>query len=260
MHSTDISEALSMRGKVVLVTGASSGLGAHFARVLAAAGASVAVGARRVDKLESLVSDIGTRNGNAIAVELDVTLESSVESALDQIEEAFGPVTVLINNAGVADSRHCLNIDEESWDFVMNTNLKGTWRMASTVAQRCIKHKLPGSIVNIASILGLRVGFGQSSYATSKAALIQLTKSMALELGRKGIRVNALCPGYFKTELNEDYFESEEGDSFIQATPARRLGELPELDVPLLMLAGDAGSFINGAAIPVDGGHLVSSL
>ncbi|MBT4520760.1 MAG: SDR family oxidoreductase [Halieaceae bacterium] len=260
MPSTDVNTALSMHGKVALVTGASSGFGAHFARLLADAGASVALGARRMERLESLVREIENSGGKAMAVDLDVTRSDSVENALDRIEDKLGPITVLINNAGVADSRHCLNVDEPSWDFVLDTNLKGAWRMAHAVASRCVQRGLSGSVVNIASILSLRVKFGESSYATSKAALLQLTKSMALELGRKGIRVNALCPGYFKTELNDAYFESEKGQTYIATTPAQRLGELHELNMPLLMLASDAGSFINGAAIPVDGGHLNSSL
>jgi NAD(P)-dependent dehydrogenase (short-subunit alcohol dehydrogenase family) len=260
MTVTSIDEVLSMKGKVALVTGASSGLGAHFARVLAAAGATVAVGARRVDKLEALVRELEESGAKAIAVPLDVTSADSVSAALDSIEAELGTVTVLINNAGVADSRHCLKVDEESWDFVMDTNLKGAWRMARAVAQHCIENDLPGSIVNVASILGLRVGFGESTYAVSKAGLVQLTRAMALELGRKGVRVNALCPGYFRTEMNTDYFDTEAGRAFLTNTPAQRLGELQELDAPLLMLASDAGSFINGIDLAVDGGHLVSSL
>jgi len=238
----------SLKGKVALVTGASSGLGKHFAKVLAAAGADVAVAARRTEKLDALVDEINASGAKAFATAMDVTSAASVDEALNNIENELGSVTTLINNAGVADSRHCLKVDEESWDFVMNTNLKGAWRIAQAVAQRCVNTGSSGSIVNIASILALRVGFGESSYATSKAALVQLTKSMALELGTKGVRVNAICPGYFSTEMN---------DTFLAF---KRAGNLEELNGPILMLCSDAGSFMTGAAIPVDGGHLLSSL
>ena len=251
---------LSMKGKVALVTGASSGLGAHFTQVLAAAGAKVVLAARRTDKLQDQVDKITAEGGVALAVALDVTLADSVKNALDTAEAAFGPITVLINNAGVADSKRFINVDEESWDFVLDTNLKGSWRLASAVSKRLLANKLSGSIVNISSILGLRVSLGESCYAISKAAVLQMTKAMALELGYKGIRVNALCPGYIKTELNSEFFESDAGLNYIKNTPAKRLGLMEELNAPLLMLASDAGSFINGIALPVDGGHLNSSL
>ena len=188
------------------------------------------------------------------------TSADSVASALSSVEAELGVIDVLVNNAGVADSRYCLKVDEESWDYVMETNLKGAWRMARAVAARCVEQQVPGSIVNVASILGLRVAFGESTYATSKAGLVQLTRSMALELGNKGVRVNAICPGYFRTEMNQDYFDSDKGKAFLADTPAQRLGRLEELDAPLLMLASNAGSFINGVSIPVDGGHMVKSL
>jgi NAD(P)-dependent dehydrogenase (short-subunit alcohol dehydrogenase family) len=259
-ESNNMGQAPTMQGKVVLVTGASSGLGAHFAKVLAAAGAAVAVGARRVEKLDTLVEQIKAAGGTALAVALDVTDTASVSDALNAIESGLGPVTVLVNNAGVADSRRFINVDEASWDYVMDTNLKGAWRVAQTVAKRILELGLTGSVINISSILGLRVGLGESTYASSKAALVHLTRSMALELGHKGVRVNAICPGYFKTEMNRDYFDSPAGKAFVDNTPARRLGNLDELNGPLLLLATEAGSFINGIALPVDGGHLVSSL
>lgn len=260
MTLPDSSDRFSMQGKVALVTGASSGLGAHFARVLAGAGARVALGARRADRLESLVAELTASGATAVAVALDVTDADSVTVALDEVESRLGTVTVLVNNAGVADSRYCLNVDEASWDYVMETNLKGAWRVARAVAQRCVAAECPASIVNIASIVGLRVAFGESTYGASKAGLVQLTRAMALELGRKGVRVNAICPGYFSTEMNADYLASEEGEAMLQKSPFRRAGELDELSGPLLLLASDAGSFITGAALPVDGGHLVSSL
>lgn len=252
--------SFSLTGKTALVTGASSGLGAHFARVLASAGAQVVLAARRVDKLEANLQAIEDAGGKAVAVAMDVTSPENVSQAMEQIADQMGPLHVLINNAGVADSRRFVTVDEESWDLVVGTNLTGVWRVAREVTARMLADGVQGSIVNVASILGLRQGFGESSYATSKAGVVQLTKEMALELGPKGIRVNALCPGYVKTEINADYFASEKGQAYIKTTPAGRVGTLDELTAPLLLLASDAGSFINGIALPVDGGHLVSSL
>jgi len=253
-------DLLSLEGQVALVTGASSGLGAHFARALAAAGATVVVAARRRQKLESLVSEISSAGGVGLALAMDVTSAESVAAAVADAEAACGPVDVLVNNAGVAGSRHCLKVDEESWDFIMDTNLKGAWRVAQAVARRSVELDRPCSIINIASILGLRVGFGESTYGISKAGVIQMTKSMALELARKQIRVNAICPGYFATEMNTDYLLSDAGQEYLANTPAARMGQVDELTGPLLLLAGRGGSFINGAVIPVDGGHLASSL
>ncbi|TDG13883.1 SDR family oxidoreductase [Seongchinamella unica] len=255
-----IEQRFSLQGKVALVTGASSGLGARFAVALADAGATVVAAARRKEKLQALVQQISDAGGRALAVAMDVTSAASVTSALDEAERGAGPVDILVNNAGVAGSRHCLKEDEANWDAIMETNLKGAWRVAHGVAKRSVAAGRPCSIINIASILGVRVGFGESSYAISKAAVVQMTKAMALELARKNIRVNAICPGYFATEMNADYLLSEGGQAYLKDTTAGRMGELDELDGPLLLLASDAGSFINGAIIPVDGGHLVGSL
>lgn len=250
----------SLNGSVVLVTGASSGLGEHFSQVLAQQGARVAIAARRLDRLTSLQNTIIDSGGEALAVEMDVACEQSVESALAKVKHEWGPVSVLINNAGMADSRSFLKLDEQSWGKTLDVNLTGAWRVAHRVSQQMVEANVKGCIVNIASILGLRVGFGHSSYAVSKAGLIQLTQSMALELSRKGIRVNALCPGFIETEINSDYFATQEAQEYIKTTPAGRVGNLSELNAPLLLLCTDAGSFINGVALPVDGGHLVSSL
>ena len=249
-----------LTGKIALVTGASSGLGAHFAAVLAEAGAKVVVAARRKEKLDALVAEIEKNAGNALAIDMDVTSASSVAAALDKVESHFGRLDILVNNAGTAGSRHCLKEDEANWDAIMDTNLKGAWRVAHAVANRSVAAGRPCSIINIASILGLRVGFGESTYAVSKAAVVQMTKALALELARKQIRVNALCPGYFATEMNSDYLHSDKGQAYLQGTTAGRMGQLDELSGPLLLLASEAGSFINGAALPVDGGHLVGSL
>ncbi|RLQ22995.1 SDR family oxidoreductase [Seongchinamella sediminis] len=255
-----IEQRFNLQGKVALVTGASSGLGAHFARTLAGAGATVVAAARRREKLQGLVQQIKDAGGNALAVAMDVTDAASVTRALDAAEQDAGAIDILVNNAGVAGSRTCLKEDEANWDAVMETNLKGAWRVAHGVASRNVAADHPCSIVNIASILGIRVGFGESTYAISKAAVVQMTKAMALELARKQIRVNALCPGYFATEMNAGYLESERGQDYLKTTTAGRMGELDELSGPLLLLASEAGSFINGATIPVDGGHLVGSL
>lgn len=251
---------LTLHGKVAFVTGASSGLGNHFAKVLAAAGAQVAIAARREQKLEALVNEIEAAGGTALSLPLDVTDAHSVTSALEEAESALGLPTVLVNNAGVAAAEVFEKGTEESWDYVMDTNLKGAWRVAHAFANRLIDTGTPGSIVNIASVLGLGVGHGLSTYAISKAGVVQMTKHMATELAGKGIRTNALCPGYFKTEMNGDFFDTKEGQDYIKTTPARRTGILDELSAPLLLLASDAGSFINGVALPVDGGHLVKSL
>lgn len=255
-----LDQLYSVKDKTALITGASSGLGEHFSKVLSAAGATVVVAARREEKLASLVEEIRQSGGVAHAVNLDITDEESIAAALEFIEQEIGVIDILINNAGVANTGSCLDVEPEDWDFVMNANLKGAWRIATLIARQMVKNKVGGSIVNIASILGVRVGMGQLSYATSKAAVIQMTKSMALELGRAGIRSNALCPGYFRTEINDDFFNTPKGEAYIKAMPAKRLGQLDELNGPLLLLASEAGSFMNGVALPVDGGHLISSL
>ncbi|MGI9286683.1 MAG: SDR family NAD(P)-dependent oxidoreductase [Pseudomonadales bacterium] len=255
-----VDSLFDLTGRVALVTGASSGFGEHFAKVLAENGAKVVVGARRLDRLEKLVEDIKSAGGEALAVAMDVTDGDIVSAAFDSAETTLGVVDIVVNNAGVADPKKALVVDEDSWDFVVDTNLKAVWRVATEGAQRMVKAELPGSIVNIASILGLRVAVDQSSYAAAKAGVVQLTKSMALELARHHIRVNAICPGYYKTEINEDFFNTENGQAYIKQTPARRLGEMSELTGPLLLLASGAGSFVTGVALPVDGGHLLKSL
>lgn len=255
-----IEQQFSLQGKVALVTGASSGLGAHFARTLASAGATVVAAARRKEKLQQLVEEIAADGGKAVAITMDVTSADSIAAGLEEAESHFAGVDILVNNAGVAGSRHSLKEDEANWDAIMDTNLKGAWRVAHAVANRSVAAGKACSIINIASILGLRVGFGESSYAISKAAVVHMTKALALELARKQIRVNALCPGYFATEMNSDYLLSERGQSYLEGTTSGRMGELDELSGPLLLLASEAGSFINGAIIPVDGGHLVGSL
>jgi NAD(P)-dependent dehydrogenase (short-subunit alcohol dehydrogenase family) len=250
---------VNLEGRVALVTGASSGIGRHFAQVLAQAGATVIVGARRSDALEDLCDIIADGGGRARALPLDVTDRASIEEAFSDIS-ASGGVDILINNAGVTAIKPVLDLSEEEWDHVVDTNLKGSFLVAQAAARLMKTQVRGGAIVNIASILGLRVAGQVSAYSASKAGVVQLTKSMALELARYSIRVNALCPGYIETELNQDFFQSEAGQALVRRIPQRRLGQLSDLDGAFLLLCSEAGSYITGAALAVDGGHLVSSL
>ena len=249
-----------MTGKVAMVTGASSGFGMHFAKILAARGAKVAVAARRVERLESLVAEIEADGGEAVAVAMDVTDSASIVSAFDQAEAALGTVNVVANNAGIADVKSALKIDEAAFDRMIETNLKGVWIVAQEAAKRMINAGVSGAIINTASILGLRVSYGQSSYSASKAAVIQLTKSLALEWAGKGIRVNALCPGYFLTEMTATAFDSPQAQEFLSGSPAGRPGAMDEMTAPFLLLASDAGSYLHGVALPVDGGQSIGKM
>lgn len=242
---------MKLDGKTALVTGASSGLGAHFARVLAAQGAEVTVAARRVDRLETLVAEIG---GNARAVAMDVTDGESVRAGFDRAYD------IVINNAGVTYDGPALKTEMDDWNWVIDTDLTGVFRVAQAAGQALVAAGKGGSIVNIASILGLRVAGNLSAYATAKAGVVQMTKSLALEWARYGIRVNALCPGYIETDLNRDFFASDAGQALIKRVPQRRLGQMSDLDGPLVLLASDDSAFMTGSEIVVDGGHLVSSL
>jgi|TARA_R110002020_G_scaffold2447_3_gene11476 NAD(P)-dependent dehydrogenase (short-subunit alcohol dehydrogenase family) len=254
-------QRFDLTGKTALITGASSGLGEHFARVLAAAGARVVVAARRAERLARLVKDLQDQGYEALAVTMDVTDADSVDAGFVEAEAQFGTVDILINNAGIGEGVPFLKMTEGNWRSMLDTNLDGAWRVAHRASVAMAKSGQGGSIVNIASILGLRVGQGLSHYAVAKAGVVQLTKAMAIELARDKIRVNAIAPGYFRTEMNNDYFESEKGQQYIkEKVPMRRLGQLEELSGPLLLLASEAGAFMTGTVINVDGGHLSNSL
>ena len=251
-------QSFDLTGRTALVTGASSGLGRHFAITLARAGAAVALAARRAERLQETAELIQSEGGKAAAIALDVTDPAAITSAFDEAEAALGTATILVTAAGVARSPRFVEMSEEDWRSVMDTNLDGVFRTAKEGAKRMQTAGKGGSIINISSVLGFGVMKTLSAYAASKAAIIQLTKTMALELAEDNIRVNALAPGYFSTEMNEDFLASEAGARLIAKVPQARLGELGELDGPLLLLASDAGSFMTGAIIPVDGGALLS--
>ncbi len=255
-----MADLFGLSARHALVTGASSGLGRHFAGALAAAGARVSVAARREAALAQTVETIHATGAQAQAVRMDVTDAGSVKQAFAAAEAQFGPVGIVINNAGVTGTRAALDMTDDDWSSVIDTNLKGSWVVARHAARRMIHHGQGGSIVNIASILGLRVAGGVAPYAISKAGVVQMTKALALEWARHGIRVNALAPGYIETDLNDAFFASDAGKALIRRIPQRRLGEARELDGALLLLASDAGSYMTGSVIAVDGGHLVSGL
>jgi NAD(P)-dependent dehydrogenase (short-subunit alcohol dehydrogenase family) len=255
-----IANLFRLSGRHALVTGASSGLGRHFASVLAGAGAQVTAAARREAQLAQTVQSLLASGAQAHAVRMDVTDAGSIAQAFAAAEARFGPITIVINNAGVTVTRAALDMTEDDWQTVVDTNLKGAWMVAQHAARRITHHGASGTIVNIASILGLRVAGRVASYAISKAGVVQMTKVLALEWARHRIRVNALAPGYIETELNDAFFSSEAGKALIRRIPQRRLGEARELDGALLLLASEASSYMTGSVVAVDGGHLVSGL
>jgi NAD(P)-dependent dehydrogenase (short-subunit alcohol dehydrogenase family) len=247
-------------GKVALVTGASSGLGRHFALALAKQGLKVGLGARRLEALEITKREIDAAGGVAAISHLDVTDSMSIAIAIERIESELGGIDVLVNNSGSSISKSLLEQSEQDWDAVVDVNLKGAFLMATAVARRMRAAQRPGSIINIESILSFRQAGSVAPYAASKAGLTQLTRSMALELARYQIRVNGIAPGYFATDINREFFETESGRALIKRVPQRRLGEVQDLDGPLLLLASDASKYMTGATLVVDGGHLCSTL
>jgi NAD(P)-dependent dehydrogenase (short-subunit alcohol dehydrogenase family) len=251
----------SLANRTALVTGASSGLGRHFAQVLADAGATVVVAARRMDRLEEVAGEIEKSGGKALAVEMDVTSEASVTAAFQAISESLGrPCDVVINNSGMSREGWFREQSEEDWDAVLDTNLTGVWRVGKHATNAMIVAGAKGSIVNIASITAHRTQFMTTAYCVSKAGVDHLTRHMALENARYGIRVNAISPGYYKTAINDEYLDSEAGDAMRKRIAFRRFGEYRELDGALLLLSSEAGSYMTGSTIVVDGGHLLSSL
>jgi NAD(P)-dependent dehydrogenase (short-subunit alcohol dehydrogenase family) len=255
-----MSYVLTLNGRNALITGASSGLGEHFAHTLARAGATVALAARRQESLECVRKDIEAKGHTAVAIAMDVTDSTSVGAAFAKVADRLGKIDILVNNAGTTLTKPFLDVEETEWNRVMETNLNGAFLVAQAAGRIMKGQANGGAIVNIASILGLRVAGQVAPYVTSKAAIVQLTKAMALELARYRIRVNALCPGYIETELNRDFFASDTGQALVKRIPQRRLGKLEDLEGPLLLMCSDAGAYMTGAILAVDGGHLVSSL
>jgi NAD(P)-dependent dehydrogenase (short-subunit alcohol dehydrogenase family) len=253
-------DIFDVRGRVALVTGASSGLGDNFARRLASKGCTVAVAARRAQRLEKLVQEIGAAGGKARAVALDVADAASVAACIAEVSATLGAPDIVVNNAGIARSGPALELAEADWRDVMNTNLDGAWRVAQASARAMVAAGKGGSIVNIASVLGLRVSPHLLAYATAKAALVQMTKALALEWARHRIRVNAIAPGYIETEINSGFFATEAGQAMVKRVPQRRIGTPRDLDGALFLLASDAGAYMTGSIVVVDGGHVVSSL
>jgi 3-oxoacyl-[acyl-carrier protein] reductase len=244
--------------EVILVTGASQGLGRQFARMLSARGAAVVLAARQTDKLKSLEEEIRGKGGRAAAVAMDVTDTASIARAIDSAEAALGPISVLINNAGIAVEKLAVDQTEADFDAVINANLKGAYFTATEVARRMIARQQEGNIVNIASVLGFGVMKFVSPYTISKAGLVQATKAMALELAANRIRVNALAPGYIDTDLNHAFWSTPAGEKLAKRIPQRRVGAESDLDGAILLLASNASRYMTGSVVTVDGGFLLN--
>lgn len=257
---SQVQSLFNLTGHTALVTGASSGIGRHMAKTLAQSGAHVIVAARRIDKLQALVDELKASGAKASAVSLDVSQADSVKRCFEEIEALGLLADIIISNAGTTVAKPALDQTEQDWDDVIDTNLKGCWMVDTEAARRLVAHKKKGSIINIASILGERVAGAVAPYSTSKAGVIQFTKALALELARYGIRVNAILPGYVVTDLNSVFLASEAGKKLESRIPFRRFCQMQDLDGPLLLLASEAGQAMTGTTLPVDWGHLVSSL
>lgn len=252
-----MTDPFDLTGRVALLTGASQGLGRGFATTLARKGARVCVAARSLGKLEALAREIAAQGGEAHAVAMDVLDAASVARAVAEAEQALGPIDILVNNAGVAVQKPFLEQTEADWDAVLGANLKGAFLVAQAIARGMCERRR-GSIVNIASMLGFGTITQLSPYAASKGGLVQLTRNMALELARYEVRVNAIAPGYIATDMTEEFFRSPQGLKIIAGIPTRRIGRPEELDGPLLLLASDAGRYMTGSTVLVDGGFLLA--
>lgn len=254
--------SIDLSGRVALVTGASGGLGAQFAKTLSRAGAAVVLASRRLDKLKELRAQIEAEGGAAHVVELDVTDPASIRSAVAHAETEVGPIDILVNNSGVSTTQRIQDVTEADYDFIFNTNVKGAFFVAQEVGKRMLaraKGAVPGTyaggrIINIASMAGLRVLPQIGVYCMSKAAVVQMTRAMALEWGKFGINVNAICPGYIDTEINHHHWETEQGKKLVQMLPRKRIGKPEDLDALLVMLASGESHFVNGAVIAADDG------
>jgi NAD(P)-dependent dehydrogenase (short-subunit alcohol dehydrogenase family) len=257
-HRINFEGLFSLKDRIALVSGASSGLGAHFAEVLSGAGAHVVVAARRADKLTDLVKKLREQGAKADAIAMDVTSRESVQEAFQTFDSQFSRLDILVNNAGIANPPlRFVDATEDDWGPVLDVNLTGAWRVAQAAARR-MKQQRNGTIVNTGSIYSHVSGSHKADYNVSKVAIDQLTKNMALELARSGVRVNSLCPGYFQTAINEKEFSTEQGKAYIQRLVPQRTGEYHELTGPLLLLVSGAGSYVNGASLVVDGGSVLS--
>ncbi len=260
-----MSYSIDLSGRVALVTGASSGLGAQFAKTLAQAGAAVVLAGRRIERLKNLRAEIEAAGGDAHVVTLDVTDHDSIKSAVAHAETEVGTLDILINNSGVSTTQKLVDVSPEDYDFVMNTNTKGAFFVAQEVGKRMLARArgaapgtyLGGRIVNIASMAGLRALSQIGVYAMSKAAVIHMTRAMALEWGKYGINVNAICPGYIDTEINHHYWDTEQGQKLMKMLPRKRVGQPQDLDTVLMMLCAKESHFINGAVIQADDGFAV---
>jgi NAD(P)-dependent dehydrogenase (short-subunit alcohol dehydrogenase family) len=247
--------SFDLAGQVALVTGASSGIGRHLAQLLAAAGAKVALAARREDQLEAAAREISSSGGRGLPIVCDVTRSGSVAAAMVTAETELGPLSILVNNAGVVVSKPLFEHTEADWDYVIDTNLKGAWLAAREFAHHLVGLKRPGRIINISSVLGFRTIGRVPAYCAAKAGLTHLTHVLAMELARYGILVNALAPGYVETDFNRAFFQTEAGKALISRIPLKRLGQTEDLDGALLFLASPASAYVTGAVISIDGGH-----
>jgi NAD(P)-dependent dehydrogenase (short-subunit alcohol dehydrogenase family) len=252
--------SFDLTGEVALVTGASSGIGRHLAKLLAVAGAKVALAARRTERLAEVARDIAREGGQSLPIACDVTRFDSVAAAVAKAETELGPLTILVNNAGVVVSKPLFEHTEADWDYVVDTNLKGAWLVAREFAHHLVRLKRPGRIINISSVLGFRTIGRVPAYSAAKAGLTHLTHVLAMELARHGILVNALAPGYVETDFNRAFFQTAPGKALISRIPMRRLGQTEDLDGGLLFLASPASAYVTGAVISIDGGHGVAAI